>query len=162
MKKFLMIALLVVAGTSVAFAQKNSVVGKWQITGFSSEGMSIDLENPASGKKVLAEQLKKETGQTPDSATIEMTYNMMASMFSSMSCEFTQDGQAIFSMPDESGNTKKDIAKYTVDYTAGTLTTIESKDGKQETDVMKIKFEGEYLSLDNTKKGEVLKIKRIK
>lgn len=160
MKHILLIGLLVVAGTT--FAQKNSVVGKWGFAAISTPDFSIDLENPAATKKYLADEVKKESGTVPDSAQLEMAYNMMSMMFKEMSFDFAADGKAVFTAMGEDGGPKTESVKYTVDYAKGTLTTIETEDGKEKNETVKIRFEGDYLIMENTVKGETVKVKRVK
>ena len=162
MKHFLLIAIFAIIGTGSAFAQKNSIVGKWTFASLSSPDFSFDLENPSAAKKFLLDEIKKEGGQVPDSATLDMAFTMMASAFNSMSFEFTSDGKAIFSAPGEEGGLKQETAKYSVDYTAGTLTTIETIDGKEKKETIKISFKDDYLTMEKSDKKEIIKVKRAK
>jgi len=91
-----------------------------------------------------------------------MAFNMMSSVFKSMTFEFTSDGKAVFSAPGEDGGLKQETAKYTIDYTTGTLTTVEMIDGKQKKETMKISFQGDYLTMEKTDKKEIIKVKRAK
>jgi len=162
MKHFLVIVFLAVLGSSPAFAQKNNIVGKWTFASISSSEFSFDLENPVAAKKLLIEEIKKEGGQIPDSTTLDLAITMMTAAFDLMSFEFTTDGKAIFSAPAEEGGLKQETAKYTVDYTAGTLTTIETIDGKEKKEVIKISFKGDYLTMEKVDKKEIIKVKRAK
>ena len=160
MKHLLLIAFLVMAGT--AFAQKNTVVGKWGFASISTPDITVDLENPAEAKKYLVEQVKKESGTTPDSAQIEMAYTMMTSMFNQMTFEFNKEGKATFSAVGMDGSTESETVQYTVDYDKGTLTTIEMEDGKEKKETMKIRFEGDYLYMTKAEKNETIKVKKVK
>jgi hypothetical protein len=162
MKHILLIAFMAILGTGSVYAQKNTIVGKWKFASLSTPDFSMDIENPASTKKFLLEEIKKEGGQAPDSATLEMAVNMMSAAFKSMSFEFTESGDAIFIAPDEDGGTKAEKAKYTVDYAKGTFTTIETVDGKEKKETIKISFNGDYMTMENVEKKEVIKVKRDK
>jgi len=162
MKHLLLVAFLAVAAGGQALAQKNSIVGKWNFASLSTPEFSFDLENPAATKKMIIEEVKKEGGAPLDSAMLDMAFNMMASAFKSMSFEFTADGQAVFSAPGEEGGLKKDIASYTVDYTKGTLTTTENIDGAEKKETIRISFAGDYLTMENVEKKEIIKVKRAK
>lgn len=163
MKNILLVALFAIIATSSGYAQKNTIVGKWKFASLSTPDFSMDVENPASTKKILLEEIKKEGGQAPDSATLEMAVNMMSSAFKSMSFEFTESGDAIFIAPDADGDgTKTEKAKYTVDYDKGIFTTIEMVEGKEKKETVKISFNGDYMTMENAEKKEVIKVKRDK
>src|SRR5215212_3115453 len=129
LQRSLLIVLVVIIGTASANAQKNSIVGKWKVASLNVEGLSIDLENPEATRKLLADQIQKESGKTPDSATISMAYNMMTMIFEGMRMEFTASGKGIYVIPDPSSGMKTDTANYTVDYTKGVLNTVSKEDG---------------------------------
>lgn len=162
MKYTLLIAFMAIIGTGTAYSQKNTIVGKWTFASMSSPEFTIDLENSAAAKKFLVDEIVKEGGQLPDSTTLDMAYNMMASAFHAMMFEFTADGNAIFSAPGDEGVIKKETAKYTVDYTKGMLTTIETLDGKETRESIKISFEGDYLTMEKVDKKEIIKVKKAK
>jgi hypothetical protein len=161
MKRVLWIVLLTVIGTT-AFAQKNTIVGKWKVAAINAEGLNLNLEDRESMKKMLIEQVEKETGEKPDSASIEAGLNMMISMFETMSLEFAKDGKSKFSMIDPEGSDMKvETGTYTVDYAAGLIRTITSdEDGKEKKEEMKMKFEGDYLVLTKVDKKETIRLKR--
>ena len=165
MKRLTLIALLFIAGTVTALAQKNTVVGKWRPSSYIAEGMTVNLENPAETKKLLAEQMKKGTGTEPDSAQIEMIYNMVAGMISKMTLEFTDKGQAYVNVPDMAGTgmPTADTSTYVADYSKGIFTTTsKNEDGTLKKETSKFSFEGELLVVENTDKGEIIKLKRVK
>jgi hypothetical protein len=145
-----------------AVAQNKTVVGKWTVVGVNAEGMDIDLENPAKSKQQLAIQMQKETGAKADSASVEVAFATMASMIDGMTVEFTSKGKGIFFIPLPSGEIKSDTASYTVDYAKGVMNTSSMEGGVQVKDKLKIKFEGDYLTMINEEKNEAIKVKRIK
>jgi hypothetical protein len=159
MKRLTLIAVLFIAGSLAATAQ-NSLVGKWKLSSFIGEGTNVNLDNPAETKKALAEQLKKETGKDADSAQIEMMYNIVVPMFNSMTFEFTNKGVAYYSMPNEMGLTVADTTAYVADYTKGILTTTSKKDGTEKKESNKFRFEGGFLVIEDTDKGETFKLKK--
>ena len=161
MKRLTLIALLFVVGTMAAMAQKNTIVGKWKLSSYTGEGMTVNVDNPAESKKQLAEQMKKGTGTEPDSAQVEMIYNSIAPMFAAMTFEFTDKGKAFVTVPDATGSSKTDTASYVVDYTTGTFTVTTKDAGKDKVDSNKFRFDGELLAVE-TDKGEVIKFKRAK
>jgi hypothetical protein len=159
-KSFLVLVLFVFCGISALYAQTNSLVGKWKVASFKAEGIELDLENPEQIKKIMKEQMLKESGKAADSAQLEMIYQILTSTFSQIQMEFTRDGKAKFIVPNTGETDKPKDATYTVDYTKGTLTTIE-KGGVKEN--LTFTFEGEYLVLTNPAKGnETFKLKRQK
>ena len=158
MKRLTLIAFLIVAGTFSAFAQ-NSIVGKWKLSSFSGDGVTVNVDNPAETKRVLAEQLKK-AGQPSDSAQVEMMYNMVAPMFTSVTIEFTNKGQAYFNMPSPAGGVT-DTATYVVNHANSTFTTTsKTESGNEKKEISKYSFEGALLVVENTEKGEIIKLKR--
>ena len=162
MKRLFLFALLAVMACGAAVAQKNSVVGKWKIASINVDGMDLDLENPASIKKMLTEQIQKESGQVPDSNTVNMAYSMMAQALEGMRLEFTAGGKGFFEMPNPMGATQKDTCSYTMDYATGIMKTVDTKDGKKEQ--MTFQFVGDYLVMtkQEAKGPEVVKLKRVK
>jgi hypothetical protein len=159
MKRLTLIAFLIAAGTASALAQSKTLVGKWKLSSISTEGITVNVDNPAETKKLLAEQMKK-AGQPSDSAQIEMMYNMVAPMFSSMTIEFTDKGKAFFYVPGPSGATS-DTASYVADYTKGTfVTTSKTESGTEKKETSKFSFEGALLVVENEEKGELIKLKR--
>ena len=160
MKRLTLIALLFVAGSMAAIAQ-NSLVGKWKLSSYSGEGVNVNLDNPAETKKTFAEQLKKETGKETDSAQIEMVYNIVVPMFNSMTIEFTNKGKAYFNMPNAMGVSVADTVTYSADYTKGIFTTTsKTEDGNEKKETSKFSFKGALLVVENTEKGEIIKLKR--
>jgi hypothetical protein len=165
MKRLTIICFLLAAGTITAFSQKNTVVGKWKPVSFTTQGISVNLDNPAETKKLIAGQISTATGKEADSAQVEMMYNMVAGMISKMSFEFTSKGQAISSIPDMAGMgiPTTDTASYVVDYEKGIITaTSKQEDGTEKKEVSKFHFDGEFLVVDYDGKGEIFKLKREK
>lgn len=163
MKKQWLIVVAAVLLSVASFAQKNSIVGKWQIASIKTNGLDMNLENPAALKKMMSEQMEKE-GQKPDSAQLEMVFNMLTAVFNGMRMEFKADGTANFVVPNgQGGEPKTEIAKYTADYTKGVLTTVSNQKGTEKKEDMTFKFEGEYLILhkeDKGEEGETIKLKK--
>ena len=163
MKRICLIAFLIVTGTVATFAQQKTMVGKWKLSSISTGGMNVNVDNPAETKKLLADQIKKGTGTEPDSAQVEMMYNMVAPMFSSMTLEFTDKGIAYYTIPSPAGTPTSDTASYVADYTKGTFTTTsKEEDGTDKKETSKFSFDGELLVVENAEKGEVIKLKRVK
>jgi hypothetical protein len=163
MKKQWLFALVAVLLSVASFAQKNSVVGKWQIASIKTGGLDMNLENPADLKKMMSEQMEKE-GRKPDSAQLEMVFNMLTAVFNGMRMEFKADGTANFVVPNpQGGEPKTELAKYTADYAKGIMTTVSTQKGTEKKEDMSFKFEGEYLILHKEGKGEegeTLKLKK--
>ena len=146
----------------VGSAQTKSVVGKWKIASLQTPEMNIDLEDPASVRKMMSDQMEKGSGQKPDSAQLEMIVNMLTSTFRDLRMEFTSAGVANFTVPNPAGEAKSEKGTYTADYAKGVLTTT-MKDGKQDKkETFNIRFEGDYLILGKTGEGssETLKLKK--
>lgn len=162
MKRLSLIAFLLVAGTISALAQGNTVVGKWKLSTFSTDGLTVNVDNPAETKKLLADQLKKATGSEPDSAQLEMMYNMVVPMFSSMSLEFTDKGKAIFNIPGPDGKVASETGTYEIDNSKGTLSTVFKKeDGTEKKETLKFSFDSGLLVVENGDKGEITRLKRV-
>jgi len=160
--KQLFVLFLSLAFVFSAQAQNKTIVGKWMISSFSGDGLSIDLDNPSVTKKTLAEQLKKEMGAEPDSSQIEMTYQMIIPMFNAMTFTFTTDGKAIYQTVDKNGQLISDTASYSADFTKGILTTVSKEGSEEKKESSGISFENDYLVLHHNERGEVIKLKRIK
>jgi hypothetical protein len=162
LQRSLFIGLLVIIGSGSAMAQKNTVVGKWKVAAIDIVGLSIDLENPVAAKKLLADQIK-QSGQSADSATIEMAYSAMTMMLDKMYIEFTSDGKGIYVIPDPMAGTKTDTAAYTVDYEKGLLNTVKKEGGVDKKEQANIKFDGDYLTMvKNNEEKDTIKLKRVK
>ena len=158
----LFLAAMVMTISIPVLAQKNNLVGKWSIISLDADGISINLEKPEESKLLFAAQIEKETGSKPDSVMVETAYASLSLMFASMNVEFTPAGKGIFTVPLPSGEVKKDTSTYTVDYTNGILNTVSIEEGLQKKDKIKIKFEGDYLTVINEEKNETIKVKRSK
>jgi hypothetical protein len=163
MKRIFFLVAVVFVST-ISFAQSNSIIGKWKFASITTADFSVDLENPASMKKMLIEQIEKEGGKVPDSVELNAGIEMMSSMFRDMRMEFTTDGKAIAFIPDPSGSGKVigDTAKFTVDYTKGVMNTVSVKEGKEKKEQMTFKFDGEYLVMTKPDENESIKMKRVK
>lgn len=163
MKRVLLMMLVVLLGTGAVVAQQKSVVGKWKISKIRTEGMDLNLEDPAAIKKMISEQISKESGAAPDSASLEMAYAMTTSLFEKMRIEFTADGRLLTRIVGPDGKANNEEAKYKVNPKTAILTTTSKKDGKEMVEEQKVSFEGEYLVLE--KKGqeaETVILRRIK
>ncbi len=163
MKRIFFLIALVFAGT-ITFAQTNSIVGKWKFANLDTKEFKVDLENPASMKKTMIEQIEKEGGTVPDSTTLAAAIEMMVSMFMSMKMEFTADGKAIAFIPSPDGSDEMmmDTASYTIDYTTGILNTISEKNGKEVKEQIIIKFEADYMIMAKPEEQEIIKMRRVK
>ena len=162
MKRLSLIALLLVAGTISALAQGNTVVGKWKLSTFTTDGLTVNVDNPAETKKLIASQLKKATGTEPDSAQVEMMYNMTVPMFSSMSLEFTDKGKAVFNMAGQDGKVNSEAGTYELDKTKGTISTVfKNEDGTEKKETLKYSFDSGFLVVENPERGEITKLKRV-
>jgi len=162
MKKFFMFAMLVIAGAGAARAQGNSIVGKWTIVAFNGSGMSIDFNDEAGTKKAMAQKMKEQTGQTPDTAQINMIYNMVVPTLKNTVFEFTSGGKAIYQTTSPSGEKMSDTATYKLDAAKGTITTTAMVEGSQKTEVGKYRWEGSTLVLQQSDRDEVIKLKKMK
>jgi hypothetical protein len=161
MKRLLLVLTAAILSTCL-YAQSPSIVGKWKVASVKAGGVDIDMENPASIKKMLADQIQKEGGQAPDSATLNMAYTMVTGVFEKMQFEFTQDGKGVISVPDETGTMRQETATYKVDYASGVLSTTSKENGKEKKEDMKIRFEGEYMWMTKGNGQETIKLRRVK
>lgn len=160
--KQLVVVFLSLALVFSAEAQNKTIVGKWMLSSFSGDGLSVDLENPTTTRKALAEQLKAQMGTEPDSSMIELTYQMLVPTFNAMSVTFTSDGKAIYQSAGKNGQVISDTASYTADFTKGILTTVIKTGGEEIKEVGAISFENELLVIRHEEKGEIIKMKRVK
>ena len=160
MKRLTLIVFMIIAGTTSVLAQNKSIIGKWKLSSFSGQGMNVDLDNPAETKKLIAEQMSKQG--TIDSAQLEMSYNMLISMFGSIAFEFTDKGKAYFTKPSPfGGEPVMDTVTYVADLKTGLfVTTQKTPGGEEKKDTGKISFDGDLLVMENSEEGVVLKLKR--
>lgn len=138
MKRFLLATAFTVVCSFGAFAQNQSIVGKWKLISFNSKDVNFDLDNPDAMRKDLIKQFEA-SGAKADSAMIEMIVKTMVESFSSMTFEFKSDGK--LSMFMEGKGDKEE--SYTVDYEKGLIVS-KSDDSTQN---IYFKFDKENLVL---------------
>ena len=162
MKRIFFVLVVIFIGIT-GFSQKASIVGQWKFASLDTKEFKVDLENPASMKKALVEQIEKEGGAVPDSAALAAGIEMMSTMFKDMRMEFTADGKAIALIPDPgAGSLIGDTATYTIDYAKGIINTVSVKEGKEKKEQINIKFDGEYLIMTKPAEEEIIKMRRVK
>lgn len=162
MKKILMMALLLTGLYGTGFAQTKSIVGKWKFAQVSSNGVTFDLEHPETIRKTLADEMAKQTGGPADTAQVNKTYDMLVGALSGIVMEFNASGTGLVSHTDPGGKRSSDSLSYIADYPNNVLTTFERKDGSDKKTDLDMKFEGDYLTLTDKEKGEVVKLRRIR
>ena len=160
MKYFLLSALLVFSIVVTANAQQaKSVVGKWKIVKVVTPDITLDTENIPATRKALAKQIAEDSGETPDSATLDLAVGSVIKALNNSFFDFSADGNLKIYSPEEG---KEENETYKVDYATNTLTTFNAE--KNETTVMKIAFVGDKLVLNVTEKEgkSTIVIKRVK
>lgn len=164
MKKQLLLFVLTLVLAVSGSAQTKSVVGKWKIASLQTAEMNINLEDPQSIRKMMADQMEKGSGQKPDSAQLEMIVNMLTSTFRDLRMEFTAEGEANFTVPNpQGGEAKSEKGTYTADYAKGVMTTTMKEGATNKKENFNIRFEGDYLILGKTGDGpsETLRLKKV-
>jgi len=160
MKYLLLSALLIISTTVSAHAQQaKSVVGKWKIVKVVTPEITLDTENIPATRKALAKQIAAESGETPDSAVLNMAVESVIKGLNNSFFDFGTDGTLKIYSPVEG---KEETETYTVDYTTNTLTAVSKE--KNETTVMKIAFVGDRLVMNITEKEgkSTIVVKRVK
>jgi hypothetical protein len=161
---FLLLFLATLAAGT--FAQHtNSVIGKWKLVKLATQdGTVYEVDNPAAMKKLLAKQMKEESGADPDSAALNLTYELVMPGFEAMTFAFTNNGKMTFTSMDDDGAIKTDVSTYTVNYKKGEIISKYTEDGQKVEEVLKLKFSGAYLIIitdDGTEKT-TLTLKKVK
>jgi hypothetical protein len=164
--RHLFLLLFLATLTSGTFAQNtNSVIGKWKLAKLATQdGTVYEIDNPAAMKKLLARQMKDESGTEPDSVALNLTYELVMPGFEAMTFAFTDNGKMTFTSMDDDGEIKTDITTYTANYKKGEIISKYTEDGEKVEEVLKFKFSGAFLIIitdDGTEKT-ILTLKKVK
>lgn len=157
MKRFLLATAFTVACTIGAFAQNQSIVGKWKLVSFASAEVSFDVENPEKTKKELIKQFEA-SGTKADSAMVEMIMQSLVESIGTMTFDFQSNGKLMMYMKGQGEKSES----YTVDYDKGLIVSKGDEDSKQD---ISFKFENENLVLtirEPNNKNVVMTLKKLK